>query len=1028
MAKGDWSGEKVENLVEAIKSKNYDEIDRAVIVDGNGSFPEKAYGRGWKKFGPSSILAASIETDDLEIFDHLIELGMKTVELNADNGVFPGTDVEVLFGKVSSSGNNLRNPEILVRLVQNGFDFSSVNSSSADVLRAFVIENADNLGLFQMLEDAGLRYWTCAHFGDPEQFSDESYIRWGWRLHESIPWEVFLCEGRFGILEHFISKGYKPVRPLRLQVGTSERDDNQQSAVKSRDTIDFICKNGLPTYGIVIMEDMTDEDIELMKYSIERGIKPYNPEKLFATLDYGLIKTALQFRASDMKREYVGPAKAAGRDDLLRLYGEYGVSSNDATSQIVDDLLERLKYAEYGSSSWNYRSGILLENPKRLRLIDAIEHDESADWQRVTRLLARLYCASFDNFRIFESVRASCLDAFADGKSWPSIFEYCLSRFKGNLDIRLIVPMFKVTEEGFGGDEKGFGKSFWYEPDVAVYKILASRGVKFLCKIRGTGGFDWDSKNLNKNQDALPGDVFIWLAPDVSEFLFDVYGWKKERLEVSHSWRHKRKHGYDLLPKLLIGSGNEVAYKWFVDNASKLEDFKKPAVKDVVGSPLLRPYLESKKDGSVRSKDNVTFIMETLQGEFKEDTLLFIKKAALDEDSVRDLKNKLQEVESDERKVIAQEAIALLDDASSKPKTRKKQSGEKKLTVPQLVTLVADALDEKDESKLAELEPIAPKVPMVDCVELLEHAAAKCSGAAIDKLYELFAPFECASTALNVALFSGNLDSAKALVAHGADLAGNLRMIDEKRTPSAKRGTREKRYSHGLMSSKYSSGGPLARNLPEALTKWDGSIESRSKKGAYGGKRIVNETSNDKAADTLLLVSAEAGFDKSIAIRLLWNFISFDGRQTCDACFDAENSRKILEAGILSDADISVLPWTKVSIELFAEDLELIRDFASEEDFLKCWRPGYAKPSSLTNEYYVESLLVFVDFLTTDVCSNQLDVLKALVATGNLESLKKLACKPGWFTKQRTKNLIDFASEFNQTEITAWLLELSNEG
>jgi DNA topoisomerase IA len=41
---------------------------------------------------------------------------------------------------------------------------------------------------------------------------------------------------------------------------------------------------------------------------------------------------------------------------------------------------------------------------------------------------------------------------------------------------------------------------------------------------------------------------------------------------------------------------------------------------------------------------------------------------------------------------------------------------------------------------------------------------------------------------------------------------------------------------------------------------------------------------------------------------------------------------------------------------------------------------------------------------------------------GKLPELKKLAEKPGWFTKQRAKKLIDVASASNQMEITAWLL------
>lgn len=375
--------------------------------------------------------------------------------------------------------------------------------------------------------------------------------------------------------------------------------------------------------------------------------------------------------------------------------------------------------------------------------------------------------------------------------------------------------------------------------------------------------------------------------------------------------------------------------------------------------------------------------------------------------------------------------------ATNQPQPKEKP---KKLSVPQIVTLVSDALDEGDSSKIAELEPIAAKIPMADCVELLERAAANCDGAAIDRLYDVLAPFEYVSSALNVALFSGNVSAAKALISRGADLDGKLKMIDEKRAPLSKRHTREKRYSHGLIGSRYRAGGVIASNLPEALMKWNGLLESRTKTSepncsGQTYKLNANNVSCSKAADALIAVSDEAKFKKSIAIRLLWNFISFDGRKTADACFDAKNARKILEVGILDSADLAKLPWEKaISSALvayrvdMADALKLVKDFAPTSVFANCWSPRFAKPSSWSGKYdEIDVLLLFVDVLSVENCSNQTDVLKALAATGNLTSLKKLSEKPGWFTKQRIKKLIDIATENNETETVAWLLELLSQ-
>lgn len=359
---------------------------------------------------------------------------------------------------------------------------------------------------------------------------------------------------------------------------------------------------------------------------------------------------------------------------------------------------------------------------------------------------------------------------------------------------------------------------------------------------------------------------------------------------------------------------------------------------------------------------------------------------------------------------------------------------EKKLTVAQLITMVCDALDEGDDSKTEMLRPVAAKVPMADCVELLERAAANCSGETIDTLCEMFAPFECTSSALLVALFSGNVSTAKALVKHGADLDGNLIYIDEKRTPRSKREAREKRYSHGFMTGVHTSGHIIANSLRDALTIDQGELVSRTKMGKDMWRRpakvVVNKTSNENAAATLLAISKEEGFKKAIATRLLWNFISFDGREHC-ARFDQKNARRILKAKIIDEDELKSLPWDK-AIDSgggwygpgVPEMFKLVRDYASSEQFARCWRPRFAKPVEKKGYVYIDVILLFVDVLDADNCSNQLDVLRALTHEGKLNQLKILAAKPGWFTKQRIKTLLSVAGDSGQTEIAAWLLDL----
>ena len=373
----------------------------------------------------------------------------------------------------------------------------------------------------------------------------------------------------------------------------------------------------------------------------------------------------------------------------------------------------------------------------------------------------------------------------------------------------------------------------------------------------------------------------------------------------------------------------------------------------------------------------------------------------------------------------------------------------KRLTVPQKITAACDALDAGDCSKLADLEKIATKVPMADSVELLERAAANCGKAAIDKLYELFGEFEIESTALYVALYSGNLETTKALLEHGANLDCKLKAIDEKRTPAKTLETRKRRYSHGCLSAKDSSGKKRTDNLADAINLFDGQLTSRTilktKPGidpnyTYDGNLIVNDPSNINAVNTLLEARTDQSLNKAIAKRLMHRFISFEGKRDSLCRFDLDSATKLLESGILSADEIASFPWNEAIVSgLDARDIrtprldiiKFFKQYAPTDLFSSCWRQRFAKPMDNNKEspryydHYIDILLIFLDEPNDNWCSNKLDVLTCLVRTGNLKALDNLASRPGWITKARIQKLLDAASESGQTEIIAWLLEHS---
>lgn len=1042
MANPRWTGEKVKELVGAIESKDYATIDYLIEVEGDGQFPDKGYGRGDLRYGPNTILSKCIWTDDIDLLDHLLSLGMHITSMSERDGGMAGIEMDVLFG--GWRGN--RNPEILRRLADNGYDFSGMYRSGVTNLRSFVCNNSDDIDLFRSLESAGLSYWKDVFL--PDQ-SDDGYRRKYWCWCDTIPWEDLLCGEHFELVEHFLDAGYKPEKPLRLQVGAvPPRNYDAGPHIQSSRTVEFICDKGLPLGDLLLSEVLEPSTKAVLISCIENGLSFYNPDALFRMLDYEVIEAALSIGSYELKPEYIGPAQAAGRKDLLELYGKYGADARDVTAQLVDELETLLLSAEHTDGYIKQEIVDLAKKPKgELETLKALREDAVADWKTVTGLLARLYCAPFAYPLGQKSCRPSSLKKMAGKSTWEEVFKKCLTKFDGPLDIKLLLPMPSISLDSYKNHPNGFGIGFWYDEDVAVYRLLSERGAEFLCKIKRSGGYsEWNPRNIEGNRDARPGDVFIWLAPDVSDFLFEKRGWSTGYLPVSYvpsrGSNRQLVHplGWHLLDFLLLESGNAYAYKWFIEHAADVKEFKKPALKDVIDTPLLRPFLENKKDGSIRSKDAVNLVAKTIKGPFCADTALLVRKLSLTGEAASQIRERLSDIKTRSKQPYVDETLALIDARGSQPKPAKK-AAPKKPTVPQLVTLVADALDEGDGTKVAELEPIAAKVPMADCVELLERAAANCDGETVDRLFELFSPFECLSSALLVALFSGNVSTARALVAHGADLIGKLLYIDEKRTPRKGRPAREKRYSHGLIGQRYSAGGTVAYGLGEALTKDDGTIVSRTKTTVTWSrktvKRRVNDTSRTKAADTLLSVSHEEGFTKSIAIRLLWNPISFDGRRTSDACFDAPNARKILSAYILSKEETAEFPWGDAVDAYYAigrakssetkEWVRLVKDYASKEDFIRCWRPEFAKRDERSGKYeQIGVLLLFLNDLDSENCGNQLQVLTALAETGKLRELRRLANKPGWFTKQRTKRLIDVASASNQTEMTAWLLQLSH--
>ena len=999
--KAKWTGPKVNDLYEAVKAKDIEAVKDLVAGVGAGAFPDKVYGRSYPRIGPEHIAAAALETDDPVYLGELLELSMPLVldDWKRDSALYGET------------GN--RNPEVLRVLAAAGFEFKRSHRNNNGSFVSFLRENRDDIELFNLLENNGMAY-------DYDSLLDEEAGQ------NVIPWQEFIESESFAFLEHAINIGLHPNEPIyaelikwesqavrmRKQAGRPvyREQDAEIGSNLSENSIAFCLENGFDSCVAVNKDDVLACKAHLISY-FEKGIRPRNPAVIFQALDVDLINAFIQ-AGFEVSPECVDVVRQSRREDLMSLLSDVGCDTEDVTMEILSDIEDAF-----------YR-GISREAP--LKIIDALKDGRKADWPAVTEALARLYANDFDPAGFCH--RGKILDTLIGEFDWTKLFEGCLGRADCALEFDLAIPSFKVPAHCLNRKyliekQKAVGLSYWHESDSQVYAALCKRGVQLTCDLYTGYYFDESSA-------ALPGDAFIWLEPAVRDIFFEQKGWTiedlkdKKRLDKKYSMS-----SLENLDAMLVGSGNAAAYAWYLENDMADDRIKSLKLADVLETPLLRVFLEHAKDGSIRTTKSADFVRSTIKGAQRDVTPLLVKKLApssANTQSVRDILNAASEKK--DRAEVAQQCLEILSERATAETKKKAPSKKPKKTVAQTITEVCDSLDRGDSTKLDLLEPIAAKVPMVDAVELLERASANCDARAIDRLYDLFAPFEYESGALLVALFSGNVSTSGALMSHGADLSGTTRFVDAKRTPEGKLPTRKKRYAHGLLGKKYSSGSRVAYLLEDALTKDSGLIAKRS-----DTQQFVNNAKPQQAADTLLAADCEISAKKEVADRLLWCLVSFDGRATSDQRKEFDAARKLFEAGMISDSEARSLPWDEVqviggawwgwSIGETACFLELAHDFANTDAFAKCWRQKYAKLEGDPSPEEARIIELFAETFLVEPCPDQMQFLSALVKCGKSDTFIQFAELSGWMTDRRAKKLLEIANESGQTEILAWLVD-----
>ncbi len=1025
MAKVSWPKKRLKGLYQVIEEGSLREIEEYVDVECNGCLPDAQLERmvdGYRGFAPNqTILHLCCRAKKLDVLDALLARGLKV----------PRFSMEDLFsndagGKRSSGGIEYDSEQLaelkslVLKMIEDG---AAIASGEQDYVIRLLESYPEDIGFYERLHSAGLRFEVDSFMWGNHGY-DFVFANGLWRTAEFF--SALHVDIRCGLETGVIAKGWPP------------------------EAIDFVLEHNI---GVGLFDE--EASVETVIYAIRRGIE-LKPRYLgdgcsvwdaVVNSDNIELGDALINESISLLDVYhAKPSKSATLEWASRV--GLNVASIDPTCK--REVL--LKAAELKIPPADY-SGFDSKTFSNVRYSGCKYIGDQLDYDVIEAFLEAGISDGFDPSCAVEQGRGDIVELFerygfacsvttiSDGAAYidesmtvvvpDGITKIEDGAFKntGYKDVHIAETVEYIGSNNFGVCAAiESGSIVYYKYDLVLpknVKTVARNAFKSLESISFFDSLDGSCVGL---MNGLRGECeFTVLSSSDDSVRFKVwrpddksfpYAWG---MPFARAWRSDCSFDFTVVDQLYADLKTSKAklrtainrLTWPIDLDGKV-------------AKKYRRYVSQNIDEAIA-------LLCELNDTQRLRTVLSSIRLSVDQ------MEKYSALAKNKNAVAVEEALADMAPAQAGVAGDGTAPKAKKPTVSQTVTMVADALDEGDGSKVSVLEAIAGKIPMADCVELLERAAANCTGETIDALYGLFAPFECDSSSLLIALFSGNVSSARAIVAHGGDLAGDLYYVSEKRTPRSKRGTREKRYSHGLVGKKYSAGGDVAWDLREALTKYQGDVQSRTKT-TYDWRRrkqklTVNEPSAEKAADTLIAISKETGFKKSIAIRLLWNLISFDGRQTTDASFDARNARKVLEAGILTEEDTHDLPWENAVKSLMsdycyankAEALALVRDFATPGQFRKCWRPSFAKPSRYSGEYReIETLLLFVDVLEAEDCSNQTDVLKALVEAGELEALRKLEAKPGWFTKQRVKSLIDIASAKGHPEMTAWLLELSD--
>lgn len=482
----------------------------------------------WKKDYKSThsfdqgLLNVCCRKRDTELLDYALSKGAKISRSKPKD-----TSFNSLFGMVliyAKKEDRAQTRVFLKALNEAGYKIPA--HMEENVYRALYAQGGDDLEFYRELESYGLGY-ECEDAGQIENLLD----------HHA-----------FNVLDYFENQGYL--------------DAVRESAFDVRKWWDDEILSYCLAKGWNLASVSADCERDVLLSALRNGatISEFEMKKICDDLDEEVIAACLEAGASAVFPEF---AQKAERDDILKLYRQYGFDEWDETEGLVEGV---------------ERGRIPLRS-----LLEKGATGAHADWKTVTKAVARRFTfRPYPDDRIWTSKYGELYTpaSFYDEKvEWIELFAGLLDLFEGDIDFFVRVPMESWNLGHYACNHPS--SHCWADCDVEVYRMLVKRGAKLASGTREA--------------------VIVHCAPDVVDFLFEYNGWDWKRLRFSDFGVNEcLRHG-----------GNAHAFRWLYEHKRNLIDLDLFKPSKCYASGLYDMFiavLETKDDGSFKTPKAVEYL------------------------------------------------------------------------------------------------------------------------------------------------------------------------------------------------------------------------------------------------------------------------------------------------------------------------------------------------------------------------------------------------------------------------------------